>query len=159
MFSGSIDRDTPILQRMSNKRTDILATFQQRFASGQSEHQMLLDDAHWKESIPHEFCGPCYTYDPPYDSDPGYQISMYMTMKLGDDWDSNLQIFLHNKNKFFYSTTPTYNTFILGINLLNESGVDHPRVIGKKPISQILIFGIDMSVKNYIILFYFKILF
>ena len=114
---------------MSHERTDFLATFQQRFERGQPNHDVLHNAAPWKHSIPHEFSGPCYTYDPPYDSDAGLYTSIFMRMKT-NYWDPNVQIFLHMKSKFFYSTTSTYNTLMLDMQLLSR--IPHPRAIGKK---------------------------
>ena len=62
-------------------RTHYLTTFKQRFENDKPEKEILLEDKYWTKSIPHEQSGPCETYDPPFDSDPGYDISMFFTLK------------------------------------------------------------------------------
>ena len=111
---------------MSNGKTAFLSTLTQRFESGKSEKDMLHVDEVWREFVPHESSGPCYTYDPPFESDPGNTISLHMGMS-SSDWDPNLQIFLHEKNKFFYSVTYPYNALYLDANTLKKTGMYHPR--------------------------------
>ena len=43
----------------------------------QPAKDVLHEDRYWKRFVPHEKSGPCETYDPPSESDPGYEISMY----------------------------------------------------------------------------------
>ena len=114
---------------MTYDKREFLSLLQQRFAFGQPEVDMLKDDKNWKESVPHETSGPCYTYDPPFESDPGYDISMYISMN-SNQFDDNLQIFLHEKNKFFYSTKHGYNVLYLDRNVLRNSKLPHPRAVG-----------------------------
>ena len=99
-FSDTMGEDTSMLGMASLKRTDYLTVFEQRFVKDQTESDILRNDKYWTKSIPHEYSGPCETYDPPMQSDPGYEISMFLTLK---ELDTNLDIFLHEKNKFFYS--------------------------------------------------------
>ena len=110
---------------MTFERTSFLSTFEQRFRSGSPAVDMLHEDEYWSTFVPNENSGPCYTYNPPFDSDPGTGMSMYMTFNM-NNWDPSLQIFLHELNGFFYSTKPVRNTM-----LLNLAGTKHPRATGK----------------------------
>ena len=79
---------------------------------------MLHKDEYWKRFIPNEDSGPCHTYDPPQDSDPGRDYYMYMVFNM-TSWDPLLEIYLHNKNSFFYSSKPIVNTMRIDFNYLN----------------------------------------
>ena len=98
-FTGSLEQDTALLRMMTFNRTDYLTSFEQRFAKDQPNNEILHNDQYWTKSIPHERSGPCETYNPPLPSDPGYESSMFFTLKA---WDK-LEIFVHERNKFFYS--------------------------------------------------------
>ena len=126
----TLNVDPLVNENMTYEKTEFLSTFEQRFMSGQSEYEMLRDEKQWSQFVPHENSGPCYTYDPPFESDPGYEISIYMRMN-STDWEPNLQIFLHQKNKFFYSTKPNYNIIYLDPETLRKTEDSHPRAIGK----------------------------
>ena len=99
-FTDSLEQDTTVLRMRSLNRTDYLTFFEQRFVKDQPNNEILHNDQYWTKSIPHERSGPCETYNPPLPSDPGYESSMFFTLKA---WDANLEIFLHERNKFFYS--------------------------------------------------------
>ena len=71
-----------IAQMSSMDRSNYLRVFEQRFRNNEPEIDILHNDRFWTKSIPHEQSGPCETYDPPYDSDPGYDISMFFTLIL-----------------------------------------------------------------------------
>ena len=114
---------------MSYKRTDFLSTFEQMFASDQPARDMLHEEKQWKLSFPHEKSGPCYTYDPPMESDSGLRVGIFMTMKL-DHWDPNLEIFLHEENKFFYTRNPTRDIYLDSTKLKRDK-TGHPRATGK----------------------------
>ena len=115
---------------MTYQKTHFLSIFEQRFEDGKSEYNVLNNEMYWTRSYPHELSGPCETYDPPYESEPGYEISMYMKMN-SSEWDSELDIFLHEKGKFFYSTVlRTYNVKLLDAKTLNKSGLQHARAKG-----------------------------
>ena len=120
-----------MFQNMVYPRTDILETFQQRFVSMESTIDMLHLDKEWTVFVPHENSGPCYTYDPPSESDPGLSVSILMRLKT-DDWDSDLRIFLHEKNKFFYSIKPAPNIKYLDPKSWNQANIRHLRAIGKQ---------------------------
>ena len=121
----TLNDDPQNIENMTYDKTAFLSLLEQRFAFGQHEVDMLKDDKNWKQFVPHENSGPCYTYNPPFDSDPGTGMSMYMTFNM-NNWDPSLQIFLHEPNGFFYSTKPVRNTM-----LLNLAGTKHPRATGK----------------------------
>ena len=117
------------MRKATYNRTDFLSLFEQRFVSGQDKKDVLHDDRYWKRSVPHENSGPCETYDPPFESDPGYAISMFIRLK-SDDWDPNLEIILHEKNSFFYSRSPTYMMIYLDAEQLRATNLSHPRAVG-----------------------------
>ena len=58
-------------------RTSFLFLLEQSFVTDQPAKDVLHEDRYWKRFVPHEKSGPCETYDPPSESDPGYEISMY----------------------------------------------------------------------------------
>ena len=103
--------------------------FEQRFSKGQPEIDILNSDQLWRRSIPHEYSGPCDTYDPPWKSDPGYEISMFFTLK---NLNASLDIFLHDKDKFFYSQNQMYGKFTrhLDLNEVKITNNQHTRIIG-----------------------------
>ena len=117
------------MRNATYNRTSYLSVFQQRFVAGQSAKDVLHEDKYWKRFIPHENSGPCETYDPPFQSEPGYATSMYIRLN-SSDWDPYLEIFLHEKNKFFYSIHPTYQLIYLDSQKLRATNLSHPRVIG-----------------------------
>ena len=91
---------------------------------------MINEDKYWTISIPHESSGPCYTYDPPFDSDPGYYAAMYLTLN-STIWDPALDIYLHGKGKFFYQDDETVDTIKLEPSKLKGVMTGHPRISGK----------------------------
>ena len=110
-------------------RTDFLTFFEQRFVKDQPNNEILHNDDYWTKSIPHEQSGPCETYNPPLPSDPGYESSMFFTLK---DWDANLEIFLHEKNKFLYSKNlmSSSSTRLLDLREVMKKKDNHTRVLG-----------------------------
>ena len=118
-----------MLDEASLHRTDYLTVFEQRFVKDQAENDILHNDQYWTKSIPHEKSGPCETYDPPMQSDPGYEISMFLTLK---DLDTSLDIFLHEKNRFFYSKNLMSSKFtkFLDLEEVKKTNNDHTRIIG-----------------------------
>ena len=91
---------------------------------------MINQNQYWTVSIPHESSGPCYTYDPPFDSFPGYDVGMYLTMN-STNWDPDLEIFLHQKDKFFYQDDETVDTIKVKPFELKGVTTGHPRISGK----------------------------
>ena len=123
------EEDTSMLERSRFDRTDYLMVFEQRFVKDKPEKEILHNDNYWTKSIPHEQSGPCETYDPPSQSDPGYEISMFLTLK---ELDTNLDIFLHERNKFFFSKNLMSSKFTKYLNLeeVKKTNNDHTRIIG-----------------------------
>ena len=111
-------------------RTAFLSNFTQRFQSEPFGIDVLREEKNWKVFVPNENSGPCYTYNPPRDSDPGDTNSMYMVFNF-NDWDPLLEIFLHDKNDFYYSKRKMYNTILITPEMLNETGTKYPRALGK----------------------------
>ena len=93
---------------------------------------MIDKDQHWTISIPHESSGPCYTYDPPYDSEPGFASGMYIIMNSTEDWDADLQMFLHRKGKFFYQNSSAVDTIKIQHSKLKSIATGHPRISSKQ---------------------------
>ena len=65
------------------------------------------------KSIPHEYSGPCFTYNPQQESVPGYWYSMGIVPYISQEgvdyserrrnlFNNDLRIFLHEPNKFFF---------------------------------------------------------
>ena len=115
---------------MIPERTSFLTTFTQRFNTGSFDIDVLNKNEYWNEFVPNESSGPCYTYTPPFDSDPGDTNNMYMTFNFSV-WDEAIEIFLHDKNTFFYSERDVINTKHISSSMLNHTGIRHPRALGK----------------------------
>ena len=106
--------------------------FEQRFQSGSPAIDMLHKDEYWNTFVPHEHSGPCYTYNPPFDSEPGTTVNMHMVLNMSD-WDPQLQIFLHNPKSFFYSTkaiSKKANPIYLDAEILSQAP-KYPRAVSK----------------------------
>ena len=129
-FLDTLEVDSSIAQISSMDRSNYLRVFEQRFRNNEPEIDILHDDQYWTKSIPHEQSGPCETYDPPMKSDPGYEISMFVTMK---DMNTSLDVFVHEKDKFFYSKNRMFGKFTryLDVNEFIKSRNDHTRIIGR----------------------------
>ena len=109
-------------------RTQFLASVQQRFSSNDEEYELIGQEQYWTLSIPHESSGPCYTYDPPFDSDPGQRSGVHITMKSTGKWDPNLSIFLHKKGKFFYQSDSEVDTEMIPLSKLKSKESGHPKI-------------------------------
>ena len=114
---------------MIPNRTVFLTNFTQRFKSEPFGVDVLRNDKNWKIFVPNENSGPCYSYTPPADSDPGDTNSMYMVFNF-TDWDPLLEIFIHDENDFFYSKREMLNTKIITSKMLNETNTKYPRALG-----------------------------
>lgn len=111
-------------------RTSFLRKFTQRFKDEPFGVDVLNKNDYWTVFIANENSGPCYTYNPPHDSYPGYANSMYMVFNF-IDWDPLLDIFIHEKNNFFYSKKRMLNTKLITPAMLNASKTKYPRAVGK----------------------------
>ena len=91
---------------------------------------MINEDQYWSISIPHESSGPCYTYDPPVDSESGFDAGMYIIMnsKQEDGWDPDLEMFFHEKGKFFYQDDKTADTVKVQKPNRKSLILGHPRI-------------------------------
>ena len=128
-FLEILDNGLPILQNGSFSRFDYILRFEQRFARDQSEEDILHNNDYWTQSYPHENSGPCETYDPPFISEPGNEIGIFFILK---DLDSKLDIFLHEKGKFFYSKYPgsgQYRTY-LNFGKMKTRKMQHAKIKG-----------------------------
>ena len=110
-----------------------VSSLQHRFSTNETEHEMINKDQYWTITIPHESSGPCYTYDPPFDSYPGFDAGMYLIMNstTTDGWDPNLEIFFHDKGKFFYQDDNTVNTVKVELSKLRAVLSGNPRISSK----------------------------
>ena len=120
-------------------RTAFLSNFTQRFKSEPFGIDVLRQDENWKVFVPNENSGPCYTYNPARDSDPGDTNNMYIVFNFSS-WDPLLEIFIHDKKDFFYSKKKMINSKLITFNMLNQTATKHPRALGK------LIFKSDILV-------------
>ena len=112
-----------------NKR-NFLLSIQQRFSDGEPEYEMLNQSQYWSFSIPHESSGPCYTYDPPFDSQLAETSNMFIEFNMST-WDPLLEVFLHDKNQLFYSRKTSINTKFISSNMLRATALNHPRALSK----------------------------
>ena len=120
-----------IIQNMTYDRKEFLTSLEHRFVSDQLDVDMLNDSGNWQQFVPHESSGPCYTYNPQSDSEPGFDISLYVKMNA-NEFDDNLKIYLHEKDKFFYSTRSQDGSLLIDKESFTKTGNSHPRAIGKK---------------------------
>ena len=131
MFSDRLTDFKSFWKTYLYDRNVFLSSLQQRFSKNDPEYEVINMDQYWSISIPHESSGPCYTYDPPFDSDPGFSSSMYLTMN-STDWDPDLRIFLHFKGKFFFvDDGSTADTAEINKSKLKAVTTGHPRISGK----------------------------
>lgn len=111
-----------------------MSEFKQRFVvSNACSIDVLMDEKLWTESIPHEDSGPCYTYNPPAISDPGWYYGIEMKPNVVSDsgnWDKDLEIFLHEEGKIFYfKEAAPPNNIRIHINTLRN--MNHSMILGK----------------------------
>ena len=128
LFSGHFDG---IFQNLSNslpKRTAFLKSFTQKYF--ESDIDVLKNDDQWHASIPNEESGPCYTYDPPFDSQLAETSNMFIEFNMST-WDPLLEVFLHDKNQLFYSRKTSINTKFISSNMLRATALNHPRALSK----------------------------
>ena len=111
-------------------KSKFLLSLQQRFSIEEPEQEMLDVPENWQFSIPHESSGPCYTYNPPEKSDPGYISGILIQLNM-ENWDPDLDIFIHKKGKFFYQDDWTSDTIKVDQAMLNSLPTGHPRIAGK----------------------------
>ena len=149
LISGVLDDVKMDFSDMIPDRTSFLSNFTQRFRGEPFGVDVLKQNENWNVFIPNENSGPCYTYTPARDSDPGDTNSMYMVFNL-TEWDPMLEIFIHEKNDFFYSKRRMLNTKLITSKMLNQSQTKYPRALGK---SLSIIFEIIM--KSYIKIIYY----
>ena len=119
-----------IIQNMTYGRNEFLTSLEHRFESDQLDVDMLNDSGNWQQFVPHESSGPCYTYNPQSDSEPGFDISLYVKMNA-NEFDDNLKIYLHEKDNFFYSTRSQDGSLLIDKESFTKTGNSHPRAIGK----------------------------
>ena len=122
-------RDYPFHHsNVSFRRRDLFSSFEQFFSANEPVKDVLHDEKHWELSVPQEMSGPCHTYNPLHESEPGPTVGTYIKMK-DDFWDPALQIFLHKEDKFFYSHYLKWDYF-LDAKALEETKLNHPRLKG-----------------------------
>ena len=114
---------------MSIPRTDFISSLKQRYSLDGHPKDVLHDDKHWKLSYPHERSGPCHTYNPLYESDPGLNVATFIVMK-GKSWDPKLEIFLHDENQLYYSHNLRHDFYLKPITL-DEANINPARLKGK----------------------------
>ena len=128
-----LEDDVDIVRNMSYDRREFLTSLDHRFVGGQLDVDMLDDSKNWKQFVPHETSGPCYTYTPQSESEPGFDMSLYVKMNA-NEFDKNLRIYIHEKDKFFYSTRNQDGSLFIDEESFSRHNNSHPRVVGKKSI-------------------------
>ena len=128
-FADRLVKPEKFLDDYLYNKNKFLLSLQQRFSMGKPEYEMLHRPDNWQFSIPHENSGPCYTYNPPEESDPGFISGILLQLNM-ENWDPDLDIFIHKKEKFFYQDDWTSNTIRIDPAGLNISDSGHPRIIG-----------------------------
>ena len=114
-------------------KSNVLNDFRQRFSVFNATLIDVFSNASlWEETIPHEESGPCFTYNPPVPSDPGWYYGLEMrpnTNGMESNWPIDLEIFLHEKDKFFYfmEAAPPNNIKIHTNTLRN---MNHALILG-----------------------------
>ena len=127
-MSGSFDGIVGDVSHLLPKRTTFLKSFKQKYF--ESDIDVLKNDNQWHTSVANEESGPCYTYDPPFDSQLAETSNMLIEFNMST-WDPLLEIFLHDKGQFFYSRKTSINTKFITNNMLKDTGLNHPRALGK----------------------------
>ena len=131
-FLDQVVNASSVIQNHVFNKKSYLSSIQQRFTSGEPQNEMIDQGQFWTFSVPNEISGPCLTYDPPHDSDPGRMMGIFIRMNF-TKWDPNLQIFLHKKGKFFYTDNATDNTIKLEEEKMKSVWTGHPRISGNTP--------------------------
>ena len=128
IYLDTLEENPSMYKNASFARTDFLDTFEQVFSVEETVRDMLHEERQWKISFPYETSGPCYTYDSPTKTDIGIPIGIYMTFK-SPEVDKDLEIFLHNEDKFYYTLNPI-NDIHLDSKILERTKLNRPRAIG-----------------------------
>ena len=128
LFSDSLHDDSNGYDDAPPQRSEIFSSFQQQFSQDVYAVDVLQQEHNWELSFPNENSGPCYTYNPPYESDPGLPMGIYIVMK-DESWDPTLEIFLHDKGAFFYSYNLAWDFLLKAKTLLKEK-INHPKLEG-----------------------------
>ena len=126
-----LEDDLDVIRNMTYNRNEFLTSVEHRFVSDQIDTDMLNDSQNWKQFVPHERSGPCDTYTPQSESEPGFDISLYVKMN-SNEFHNDLRIYLHEKDKFFYSTRSQYGSLFIDKESFRMAGSANPRAIGKK---------------------------
>ena len=111
--SDVLHKDVSILRNASLSRFDYIFLFEQRFERDQLEEDILHNEDYWTQAFPHENSGPCETYNPPVISESGHGTGIFLKLKY---MPRNLELFLHEKNKFFYTKNQALNKFTKYVN-------------------------------------------
>ena len=127
---GALDSTLVNFRSHAPDKTSFLRIFEQRFEIGASAIDILHNDKYWETFVANVESGPCYTYNPPFESAPGKTISMYMVFNM-TDWDPDLDIFLHDQNSFFYSSKAFLNNKLITADMLSMAPIKNPRAVGR----------------------------
>ena len=115
-----------------------LSNFTQRFGND-GLYDILNNQSNWVKSIPHEWSGPCFTYNPQRQSQPGYWHAMGIVPNIGQEGpyyskrrrnlSHGLRIYLHQSNKFFFSKGEEAPSNVeLDLNLVQT--MNRTRIVG-----------------------------
>ena len=114
-------------------KSTFLSVFNHRFyQSNWSDPDMLGHERVWTVSIPNEDSGPCYTYDPPAPSIAQRYFGVEIKPNLSsesDNWDKDMELFLHERGKFFYfKEEAPPNNIRIHVNTLRN--INHTTILG-----------------------------
>ena len=115
-----------------------LSNFTQRFGYD-GLFDILNNQSYWVKSIPHEWSGPCFTYNPKRQSYPGTWHSIGIVPNIGlegpyymerrRNLSTDLRIYLHEPNKFFlFKEGEAPSNVALDLNLVQT--INRTRIVG-----------------------------
>ena len=111
----SVEKLNSAISNHTPEITSFLSSFTQRFNDEDDNHlyDILNNGTLWIRTIPHEWSGACFTYNPQMQSDAGFWYSMFISPNIQGASGSNdeekrrnlfndLKVFLHEPNRHFY---------------------------------------------------------
>ena len=113
--SFSVEKLNWLISNHTPAIRSFLSSFTQRFnADDDHLYDILSNETLWITSIPFDWSGSCFTYNPQMQSDAGYWYSMFITPNVeaasGSNYEekrrnlfNDMKVFLHEPNKHFYS--------------------------------------------------------
>ena len=133
-----VDQLNSLLANYTPKIDSFLLRFEHRLRHDQPAIDILRNESYWIKSIPHDRSGPCFTYNPLIESDPGFYYAMTIEPKIdAEKFESerrtlfnNLRVFLHEPKKFFFFKEEEAPNNI-AIDFLRMQFTNRTRIVGK----------------------------